>query len=263
MKPRLQATALVTGAGSPIGSVYADRLAKRGYDLILVDNDKLQIEALAQCISFDTGRHVEVVVADLCNARDVGRVEKIVRESTQITALVNGAASGGSPHLLEATTEELVQELDVNVMALARLTMAAAARFRSVSYGSIINVASVASIAPERTNGVSCGARSFVLAFTLMLHKELACSDIRVQAVLPGALATDFWDLAGVPIEDFPRSVVTSAVELVDAALRAFDEGELISVPALPDIVDCNAYDTARRALLPSSFHRTHIAGAA
>jgi short-subunit dehydrogenase len=100
-------------------------------------------------------------------------------------------------------------------------------------------------------NGVYAGTKAFVLAFSLSLHKEFAPSKIRVQAVLPGATATDFWDLAGTPLERVPHELVMTVDELVDAALAGFDQGELVTIPSLPDIADWEAYDAARQHLIP------------
>src|SRR5437660_7830441 len=82
-------TALVTGASSGIGAVYADRLAKAGYDLILVARNEERLHALATRLSTDSGRSVETVSADLTDPADLVKVEKVLKTDASITLLVN------------------------------------------------------------------------------------------------------------------------------------------------------------------------------
>jgi short-subunit dehydrogenase len=107
-------------------------------------------------------------------------------------------------------------------------------------------------VAPEILNGVYGGAKAFVLAFSQSLHHELADKNVRVQAVLPGATATDFWGIAGTPVEHLPNEIVMRAEDLVDAALAGLDLGELVTIPSLPDAADWNAYESARQKLMPN-----------
>ena len=88
-----------------------------------------------------------------------------------------------------------------------------------------------------------------MLAFSLSLHHELADKGVRVQAVLPGATATDFWDAAGVPLHHLPAAIVMSAADMVDAALTGLDQGEVVTIPALADKADWDTYEAARRAM--------------
>ena len=105
---------------------------------------------------------------------------------------------------------------------------------------------------PEVLNGVYGGSKAFVLAFTLSLQKELADKNIRIQAVLPGATATDFWSVAGTPLEHVPSDIVMPAEDMVDAALAGFELGERITIPSLPDAADWEAYEAARQKLMPN-----------
>jgi len=94
-------------------------------------------------------------------------------------------------------------------------------------------------------------SKAYVLAFTQSLQHELASKGIRVQAVLPGATATEFWNVVGMPIENLPPQWVMSAEDLVDAALAGFDLGEIVTIPALPDSADWQAFEAARAAMGP------------
>ena len=95
------------------------------------------------------------------------------------------------------------------------------------------------------------GTKAFVLAFSQSLRHELADKGVRVQVVLPGATATEFWSAAGTPLEHLPREMVMPAEEMVDAALAGLDAGEFATVPALPDVADWDAFEAARLALRP------------
>jgi len=142
--------------------------------------------------------------------------------------------------------------IELNVTALTRLTYAAAPAFVARGEGTIINIASVVAVAPEILNGVYGGSKAFVLAFTQSLQHELAGKGVRVQAVLPGATRTEFWDIAGQPVENLPQGIVMSGDDLVDAALAGLDLGEVITVPSLPDEADWKAFEAARAALGPN-----------
>jgi hypothetical protein len=142
--------------------------------------------------------------------------------------------------------------IDLNVTAPMRLTYAAAPGFVARGGGTIINTASIVAVSPETLNGVYGGSKAFLLAFSQSLHAELADKGIRVQAVLPGATATEFWEISGRPVEQLPEAIVMSAADMVDAALAGFDQGELVTIPALPELADWDAFEAARQALRPN-----------
>jgi len=245
-------TALVTGASSGIGAIYADRLARRGYDLILVARNQARLNELAKRLTDQTGRSIEVVAADLGDKVDLARVANVLKTDASITILVNNAGIGATGPLLASDADKMEEMITLNVSALTRLTYAAAPRFVERGRGTIINIASIVGIAPEVLNGVYGGTKAFVLAFSLSLHKELAEKNVRIHAVLPGATATDFWGIAGVPVEHLPSEIVMPAEEMVDAALVGLDLGELVTIPSLPDVGDWEAYEAARQKLMPN-----------
>jgi uncharacterized protein len=242
-------TALITGASGGIGAIYADRLARRGYDLILVARNRSRLTALAQRLKDETGRSVQTIAADLNDKADLARIETVLRANTGITLLVNNAGVGATAPLLESNVEKMDEVIHLNVGALTRLTYAAAPGFVASGGGTIINIASIAAIAPEILNGVYGGSKAFVLAFSHSLNHELAGKGVRVQAVLPGATATEFWDIAGRPISNLRPGSVMSAGDMVDAALAGLDQGETVTIPALPDKAEWDGFDAARRAM--------------
>jgi len=245
-------TALITGASTGIGSVYADRLARRGYDLILVARNRDLLNTLARRITDETRRSVEVVVADLGNKKDLAAVEAKLRSDSSITLLVNNAGVASAASVLESDVEQMDAMIALNVTALTRLTYAAVPGFVARGAGAVINISSIVAIAPELLNGVYGASKAFVLAFSQSLHHQLSDKGIRIQAVLPGATRTPLWSLAGVDIDVALKGSVMTAEDMVDASLVGFDKGELATIPALPDIADWSAFESARQALKPN-----------
>lgn len=242
-------TALITGASTGIGAIYADRLAHRGYDLVLVARNKDKLDALAKRLTSETRRSIEVVRADLGKGSELREVEKILREDASITMLVNNAGVGAIKPLLDTSVDDVEALIDLNVTALARLTYAAAPAFVARGTGTIVNVSSVVGIAPEMLNGVYGASKAFVTALTQSLQHELAGKGLRIQAVLPAATATDFWAIAGKPVEQLPQHIVMQAGDLVDAALVGLDRGETVTIPVLQDGEIWDAYEASRRAM--------------
>ena len=250
MKTNSKATAVITGASAGIGEIYADRLARRGYDLVLVARDKERLNSVAAQLSQETGRSIRIVFADLTKKVDLAQVQQVLRTDESIRILINNAGVGAPAKFLDSEIERLTGMIDLNVSALVRLTYAAVPPFLERG-GAIINIASVVGIVPELLNGVYGGTKAFVLAFSRSLQKEFSGGKIRVQVVLPGATATDFWHIAGTPLEQVPSEMVMKADEMVDAALAGFDRGEFITIPSLPDIADWETYEAARDKLIP------------
>jgi uncharacterized protein len=198
-----------------------------------------------------TGRSIETIPADLTNARDLAKVENVLRTDASITVLVNNAGVGATAPLLHSDIDKMDQMIALNVSVLTRLAYAAAPAFAARGAGTIINIASIVAVTPELLNGVYGGSKAYVLAFSQSLQHELADKGVRVQAVLPGATATDFWSIAGTPVEHLPQSIVMSAEDMVDAALAGLRQGELVTIPSLPDRADWDAFESARKALAP------------
>jgi len=247
MSAQNKGTALITGASSGIGAVYADRLARRGYDLIVVARNRGRLEALAKRITNETGRSVEVLAADLSDKQDLARVETTAKRDASITLLVNNAGVGAYAPLLDSDIDKMDEMIALNVRALTRLTYAVVPGFVARGTGTIINIASIAAIAPEILNGVYGGSKAYVLSFSHSLQHELSGKGIRVQAVLPGATATEFWDIAGLPVSNLPQGIVMSAENLVDAALAGLDLGERVTIPSLPDQAEWDKLEATRR----------------
>ena len=242
-------TALITGASAGIGAVYADRLARRGYDLILVARNEARLRAVADKVGAGTGRQVTTVIADLSDKNDLLRVEAILRDDQSITLLVNNAGVASVRPLLGENVDKMEEMIFLNITAPTRLAYAAAPGFVARGGGTLINIGSVVGISVETLNGVYGASKAYVLALSHSLQHELADKGVRVQAVLPGATATEIWKNAGLPLANLPKEIVMSADEMVDAALAGLDQGEIVTLPGLQDGSDWTRYEEARRAL--------------
>jgi len=244
-------TALVTGASTGIGAVYADRLAKRGYDLILVARNVQRLQDLAARLTKEAGVKVETIQADLTAKQDVAVLEKRLADDRKITLLVNNAGMSVSGNTLEADPDNIEQMLVLNVLTPTRLAKAAAVNFAARKTGAIINVASVTALVPEMFPGAYAGTKAFVITFTQGLAVELAPHGVKVQAVLPGATRTEIWERAGKDINALPPGMVMEVDDMVDASLSGFDQDELITIPSLSDVALWQSLETARKALGP------------
>ncbi|MGJ5220444.1 SDR family NAD(P)-dependent oxidoreductase, partial [Bradyrhizobium oligotrophicum] len=184
MTSQTKGTVLITGASSGIGAVYADRFAARGHDLILVARNQDRLTAIADKLTTRHGVKVKTMVADLTARDDLAKVEAVLATDASITHLVNNAGFGSAAPLASAAVDEMEKMVAINVTAPLRLTYAAVPQFVARKQGTIINIASIVAIGPEVLNGVYGGTKSFVLAFSQSLRKELAGTGVHVQVVL-------------------------------------------------------------------------------
>jgi short-subunit dehydrogenase len=244
--------ALITGASSGIGATYADRLARRGHDLILVARDKAKLEAVADRIRRETGVKVETVIADLTQRADLAAVETQLRGDERIGFFVNNAGVAVTGSLIGGDIDRLDGMIQLNSVAATRLALAAAEAFAAQGFGTIVNIASVTALLPERFNAVYSASKAYLLAFSQGLEAEAAPRGVRVQAVLPGATRTAIWERAGTPVEKLPQEMVMEVDDMVDAALAGLDQGESVTIPSLPDAADWAAYTAARMKLGPN-----------
>jgi len=251
-QPSPLGAALITGASSGIGAVYADRLARRGYDLVLVARDQARLDTLAERLRADTGVKVEVIPADLVRKPDQARIEQKLRDDASITLLVNNAGVAGTGDFVGGDIEQVDAMIQLNVVAVTRLAAAAAQAFKTRGRGAIVNLGSVVALVPEQFTNPYSATKAYVLSFTQSLNQELAGTGVRVQAVLPGATRTEIWERSGRAIETLPAEILMDVDELVDAALAGFDAGELVTLPALPDAAEFEAFTAARLKMAPN-----------
>ncbi len=248
--------ALITGASTGIGAVYADRLARRGYDLTLVARDTARLQTLAHRLRAETGRAIDVLPADLTDRAQLAAVEARIAVDESLTLLVNNAGVSLEATIAEASPAEIERLIALNVTAPTLLAAAAVKAFVPRGRGAIINLSSVLALAPEMFDGAYSGTKAFLLNLTQGLARQLDGSGIRVQAVLPGATRTEIWARSGKDIDAFPPEMVMEAGDLVDAALTGFDRGETVTIPPLADDAGWAAMQAARLALAPDLSRR-------
>jgi short-subunit dehydrogenase len=248
----IQGAALITGASTGIGAVYANRLAKRGYDLILVARDEARLNAQAERLRAETGVKVEVIKADLTDKADLLRIEQRLASDTAITALINNAGVAGANDFVGTDADAFEKMIQLNVTAVTRLASAAARNFVPRDTGVIINLASVVGLIPELGMPVYGATKAFVLYLTQALRAQLASSAVRLQAVLPGATRTEIWERSGADINAMDPNTVMDVDDMVDAALAGFDQGELVTIPSLPDAADWDGALAAKAKLYPN-----------
>jgi uncharacterized protein len=236
-----RAHALVTGASSGIGAAFAERLAQRGYDLVIVARRRERLEELAQRLQEQYQAGVEVLVADLSQHGDLLRVEKYIDADPDLEMLVNNAGFGGYKSFVEldpGTAEELI---NLKVLAVTRLTRAALPGMLARGRGSIINVSSRLAFSgplgssrlPKRAT--YAGANAYINIFSQLLQNELEGTGVQVQALCPGVVETEFHEHVGADPRRFPAAIVMKPEDLVDASLKGLELGEVICVPAMED----------------------------
>jgi short-subunit dehydrogenase len=245
--------AVVTGASSGIGAVYADRFAKRGYDLILVARRSDRLGALAHEISQTHNVKAEVIVADLANETDLAGVEQVLTVNPAVRVLVNNAGLMRRRPIAKSPLQDSLSQIALNVTSLTRLTHAVLPAFLSRNDGVIINISSVLAIHAMPVSSVYSGTKAFVLNFSRGLQNELADTGVTVQVVLPSPTATEIWDESGMSLSILNPDTVMSAEALVDAALAGLDKGETITWPSVADLGLWEQYDAARSKLFAAT----------
>ncbi|WP_431259367.1 SDR family NAD(P)-dependent oxidoreductase [Roseateles chitinivorans] len=242
--------ALITGASSGIGATYADRLARRGMDLVLVARNATRLGTLADRLRAQTGVRIEVLPADLTLEADLSVVQRRLEEG-DVTMLVNNAGMALKGGLLDASSDDLTRIIALNVLAPTRLAASAGKTFAARGQGAIVNLGSVLSLAPEMLDGVYSGTKAYVLNLSQSMTAQLKGRGVFVQVVLPGATRTEIWERSGNDVNALPPEMVMGVDELVDAALVGFDRGEDVTIPPLQDDAPFREMTSVRLAMMP------------
>lgn len=255
--PSSKKTAVVTGASSGIGAVYADRLATRGFDLVLVARRGDRLKALASALAEKHGINVRTLVADLEKEADVASVEEILTSDDSIQMLVNNAGVARLSALADTSVDVSLSQIALNIVSLTRLTHAVLPAFVARNQGTIINIASVLAVHSWEISSVYSGTKSYVLAFSRGIQDELAKaeSNVKLQVVLPASTATEIWSesVSGIPLSALSQDTIMSTENCVDAALAGLDNGENITFPSVEDQNLWSEYDSARGALFAAT----------
>ncbi len=242
-------SAVVTGASHGLGAVYADRLARLGHDLVLIARSERDLQRVAADVRAQTGRRVDVIVADLAAPDQLATVEQRILEDDSISILVNNAGIGWLDELADEDPDVIEQMLALNVSALTRLASAAARRFAARRFGTIINVSSAMALRLPAGSAAAAATRAYVLGFSQALSAELEGSGVTVQAVLPGATRSRFCDDSRLDLDEVPDEIAMTSEDAVDAALADLQGEESVGILVLSNVADRDQYEPARRKL--------------
>ena len=246
-------TAVVTGASSGLGAVFADRLASRGYDLILVARRADRLDALQTRLSSQYSISVKAAVADLATKADLDSLVEKLRDDKSITMLVNDAGAASMKPLVSIGDAELHPMIYVNMTALTRLTLAVLPGFKERDHGTIINIGSSLAVYTPPHTAIYSATKAYVMNFTLGMQQELVGTKVVAQLVLPAKTATEIWKNSDVPLSSLNQSVVMTAENCVDAALSGLDQGELATFPSVEDYQLWLDFEDVRRQLFDAT----------
>ncbi|HEX3788426.1 MAG TPA: SDR family oxidoreductase [Pseudonocardiaceae bacterium] len=221
-------TALITGATAGIGAAFARRLANDGFDLVLVARDTARLKQAAATYRTEHGVEVAVLTADLATDDGIGAVE--ARLSAGVDLLVNNAGFGQREAYLTAPLADELAMLTVHCEAVLRLTSAALTGMRARGRGGVINVASVAAFFAR---GTYSATKAWVVSFSETAAMRVAGSGVRVMALCPGFVRTEFHERSNMDSSAIPGFLWLDADKLVAAAVADFRRGVAVSVPDL------------------------------
>jgi hypothetical protein len=229
-------TALITGASSGIGAVFAWRLAARGYDLVLVARREKRLNSLADELQDKHGVGAEVLPADLADAEQVRHVERRIRRLDGLELLINNAGFGREGAFAEIDIDGQVEMIHVHVVATVRLTRAALPGMIERRRGAIINVSSLAGFMSVPKAVTYCATKAYLNVFSETIAAELRGTGVYVQLLCPGYTYTGFHDTEAY--RDFDRSQIPkwlwmSADDVVAASLKAWDRKRFLSIPGV------------------------------
>ncbi|MEV7381830.1 SDR family NAD(P)-dependent oxidoreductase [Streptomyces lydicus] len=222
-------TALITGATAGIGAAFARRLASDGHSVVLVARNEKRLREQATELHDRHGIEAEVLVADLATEEGITTVEARLTDAKHpVDLLVNNAGFGNKGEYLEVPMAEELTMLKVHCEAVLRLTTAAVRGMRDRRRGAVVNVASVAAFVPRGTYGAS---KAWVVQFTQGAARDLAGSGVRLMALCPGFVRTEFHERAGMGTDNIPGWMWLDADKLVDAAMKDLVRGKSLSIP--------------------------------
>jgi short-subunit dehydrogenase len=223
--------AVITGASAGIGAALATRLAAAGFDLLLVARRADRLEALAEDLRRRHGRDVKTLGLDV--ARD-DAAATLVAAAPDATVLVNNAGVGRFGPALDLPVEEQAQEVRLNCEALTRLTLAFLPGLVARGRGVVVNLASIAGYQPVPYFSVYGATKAYVLSFSQALDAEVRGRGVRVVAVCPGPVPTEFQAIAGSPdAHHTPRLARRTPEEVAEVCLRAIRRPRPVAIPAL------------------------------
>ena len=258
-QPNDHPIALVTGASSGLGAAFAERFAREQFHLVLVARRRQRLEDLGRRLHIEHGVTVEALTADLASPSELAAVETRIGQLPNLARLVNNAGFGAYMPFAELTADRAEELIRVQVVAVARLTHAALPGMVARREGAIINVSSRLAFSgplgsttlPKRAT--YAGSKAFVNAFSQLLAGELEGTGVRVQALCPGLVATEFHEMVGIAPGAYPASLVMSPEDVVQASLAGLAQGEVVCLPSLEDSTLLAQVDEAQRKMFAES----------
>ncbi|CAL9486394.1 MULTISPECIES: SDR family NAD(P)-dependent oxidoreductase [Streptomyces] len=222
-------TALITGSTAGLGAAFARRLAADGHDLVLVARDTKRLREQATELHDRHGIEAEVLTADLSTDAGIDAVaDRLGSRRSPVDLLINNAGFGNKGRFLDVPMADELTMLKVHCEAVLRLTSAAVEAMRERGRGGVVNVASVAAFVPRGTYGAS---KAWVVQFTQGVAKDLAGSGVRLMALAPGFVRTEFHARAGMGTDNIPGWMWLDADKVVAAALADLSRGKSLSIP--------------------------------
>ncbi|NDZ70806.1 SDR family oxidoreductase [Streptomyces sp. SID10362] len=222
-------TALITGSTAGLGAAFARRLAADGHDLVLVARDTERLREQATELHDRHGIEAEVLTADLSTDTGIDAVaSRLSDRRSPVDLLINNAGFGNKGRFLDVPMADELTMLKVHCEAVLRLTSAAVEAMRERGRGGVVNVASVAAFVPRGTYGAS---KAWVVQFTQGVAKDLAGSGVRLMALAPGFVRTEFHERAGMGTDNIPNWMWLDADNVVAAALADLSRGKSLSIP--------------------------------
>ncbi|MCX4906074.1 SDR family oxidoreductase [Streptomyces sp. NBC_00878] len=222
-------TALITGSTAGIGAAFARRLASDGHNLVLVARDTKRLGEQATELHDRHGIEAEVLTADLATDDGIEAVAaRLSDRKNAVDLLINNAGFANKGVYLDVPMEDELKMLKVHCEAVLRLTSAATEAMRARGRGGVVNVASVAAFLPRGTYGAS---KAWVVQFTQGAAKDLAGSGVRLMALCPGFVRTEFHERAGMGTDNIPNWMWLDADKLVTSALADLARGKSLSIP--------------------------------
>ena len=246
-------TAVVTGASAGIGQVYAERLAKQGYDLLLVARRADRLDAIASDLTKQHGIQVKTLAADLGDAAQLESVANAIANDDQITLLVNNAGTSFTGPLDGATVDQLYTLVNINILALTRLSMAVLPGFKSRNRGALVNLGSVVGFDGYPYTPIYGATKAYVQNLSTSLQAQLAGTEVVVQLVTPAATVSEIWDISGFALSNVDPGLVMSTEDMVDAALVGLERKERVTAPSVQDEDAVTKYLEAGSALFAAS----------
>ena len=226
--------AVVTGASAGIGKEFCERLAKRGYDLVVIARDGNRLEALRVDLEQQYGIAVESFPADLTIDTDVSLVAERLTRAPNLALLVNNAGFGTRGALADASPAQQESMLQLHVMAPMRLSQAALPVLIKNGKGAIVNVSSVASFVFSAYNVNYCATKAYLTTFSEGLAAELAGTGVQVQALCPGFTRSEFHQRMEVDVGEIPTWMWMSATSVVETSLKSLERrGPVVCVPGV------------------------------